>query len=392
MRFTKTLFILFSLLFAGSSVVLAQAADAPVKEVISSNNMLANLLIIISIVFALVIFGMGQVLLALIRQILNNNKTAGKVLTAFLILSLSLLSNGVYAQNAAAADAVKVLPNYGGLDSTGFWMLVTVIGIEVVAIFFLLFFIKRIQQELVPAKEKVRSVALQDWWARMNNRFFTKAVPIEKEADVMLDHDYDGIKELDNALPPWWKWGFIITIFFAGIYLLNFHVLGYGNNPTQEYEAEIKSANAKMEAYAALNKDKVDEKNVPMADVAGIAYGKEVFQQVCWACHGKLGEGGAGPNLTDDYWIHKGSLNDIYNKLKIGYPDTGMQSWQKLYSPKQLSQIASYVKTLKGTNPPNPKAPQGDLYSEAPVLDSTAVLLKKDSTQKVTVKDSTKKM
>ncbi|MFZ4771132.1 MAG: hypothetical protein ACOYLO_13200, partial [Ferruginibacter sp.] len=187
MRFTKTLFILFLLLFASSTVVLAQAAGAPVKEVISSNNMLANLLIIISIVFALVIFGMGQVLLTLIRQILNNNKAAGKVLTAFLILSLSLLSNGVYAQDAVAADAVKVLPNYGGLDSTGFWMLVTVIGIEVVAIFFLLFFIKRIQQELVPAKEKVRSVALQDWWARMNNRFFTKAVPIEKEADVMLD-------------------------------------------------------------------------------------------------------------------------------------------------------------------------------------------------------------
>lgn len=392
MRFTKTLFILFTLLFASSTVVLAQAAGAPVKEVISSNNMLANLLIIISIVFALVIFGMGQVLLTLIRQILNNNKAAGKVLTAFLILSLSLLSNGVYAQDAVAADAVKVLPNYGGLDSTGFWMLVTVIGIEVVAIFFLLFFIKRIQQELVPAKEKVRSVALQDWWARMNNRFFTKAVPIEKEADVMLDHDYDGIKELDNALPPWWKWGFIITIFFAGVYLLNFHVLGYGNNPTQEYEAEIKSANAKMEAYAALNKDKIDEKNVPMADVAGIAYGKEVFQQACLACHGKLGEGGAGPNLTDDYWIHKGSLNDIYNTLKIGYPDKGMQSWQKLYSPKQLSQIASYVKTLKGTNPPNPKAPQGDLYSDAPVLDSTAVVSKKDSAQKVTVKDSTKKM
>ena len=123
------------------------------------------------------------------------------------------------------------------------------------AILGLLFFIKRIQQELLPAKEKVRSMALKEWWARVDNKFFTKAVPLEKEADVMLDHDYDGIKELDNALPPWWKYGFIITIFFAVAYLMHFHVLGSGNNPTQEYEAELKRAAVKMEAYAAKNKD-----------------------------------------------------------------------------------------------------------------------------------------
>jgi cytochrome c oxidase cbb3-type subunit 3 len=213
-------------------------------------------------------------------------------------------------------------------------------------------------------------MALKEWWARVDNKFFTRAVPIEKEADVMLDHDYDGIKELDNALPPWWKYGFIITIFFAVVYLIHFHVLGSGNNPTQEYEAELKNAAVKMEAYAAKNKDRVDENNIAMADAGGIADGQEIYQQAC------------GPNLTDEYWIHKGSLNDIYHTLKVGYPEKGMQSWEKQYSPRQLNNITSFIKTLKGTNPPNGKAAQGDLYTEASMTDSAATVVVKDSVLK----------
>jgi cytochrome c oxidase cbb3-type subunit 3 len=388
MRFTKTLFILLSFLFAGSYTVLAQVADAPVKQVQSSNNLLSALLIIITLIFAFVIFGMGQVLLGLIRQVLNKIKADEKAMAILSFIVLSLMSITSQAQTAVATDVVKEVPNYGGLDATGFWVLVTVIATEVLAILVLLFFIKRIQQELLPQKTKQGSVALKEWWASIDNKYFTKAVPVEKEADVMLDHDYDGIKELDNALPPWWKYGFIITIFFAVVYLLNFHVLGSGYNPTQEYEAELKNAAIQMEAYNAKNKDKIDEKNIVMADAAGVAAGKEIFTTVCWACHGKGGEGGAGPNLTDDYWIHKGSLNDIYNTLKVGYAEKGMQSWQKVYSPKQLSNIASFVKTLKGTNPPNPKAPQGDLYTDAPVVDSTKIVVGKDSLLKKVLKDS----
>jgi cytochrome c oxidase cbb3-type subunit 3 len=385
MRFKKTLLILSMFLLAGTSVVLAQDAATPVKEVQSSSNMLANLLIIISIFFALIIFGMGQVLLGLIRQVLNS-KAAEKAAAAVLVVIFFLAGNSVSAQNAGT-EVVKEIPNYGGLNSTAYWMLVTVIGIEVVAILFLLFFIRRIQAELIPAKAKAASPAISQWAAKVNNRFFTKAVPVEKEADIMLDHDYDGIKELDNALPPWWKWGFVVTIFFAVIYLINFHVLGYGNNPTQEYEAEVKAAAIKQEAFDAKNKDKVDEKNIVMADAAGIAQGKQIFTATCFACHGKLGEGivGLGPNLTDDYWLHKGSLNDIFATIKNGYPDKGMQPWEKQYSPKQISLLASYIKTLKGTNPPNPKAAQGELYLDAPAVADTAktaVPVAKDSAAK----------
>jgi cytochrome c oxidase cbb3-type subunit 3 len=128
----------------------------------------------------------------------------------------------------------------------------------------------------------------------------------------------------------------------------------------------MQNAQIEKELYEANNKDKVDENNVPMADANGLTRAKEIFTTKCWPCHGKLGEGGAGPNLTDNYWLHRGSLNDIYHTIKNGYPDKGMQSWASEYTPKEISFLASYIRSLQGTNPPNPKAPQGDLYNETP--------------------------
>jgi len=278
---------------------------------------------------------------------------------------LSMISNSVLAQTAAATDvAVKVLPNYGGVSPNTFYLLVAVIVTEIFAVLFLFFSIKRVMAELLP--EKVAAVAkkssMADLWTKLDSKFFTKAVPVEQEADALLDHDYDGIQELDNSLPPWWKYGFIITIGFACVYLLNFHVFGNGKNPTQEYAAEMASAQAAKEVYEANNKDKIDEANVPMADATGIDKGKENYMANCVACHGTMGEGGAGPNLADDYWLHKGSLNAVYHTLKVGYAEKGMQSWAVKFNPKEMSEIASFVKTLKGTNPPNGKAAQGDMY------------------------------
>ncbi len=124
-------------------------------------------------------------------------------------------------------------------------------------------------------------------------------------------------------------------------------------------------AKIEKEIYDANNKDKIDENNVPMPDAAGLMQAKVIFETKCFVCHGKSGEGGVGPNLTDNYWLHKGSLNDIYKSIDYGYPDKGMQSWSTEYSPKVISYLASYVKSLHGTNPPNAKAPQGDLYVDS---------------------------
>jgi cytochrome c oxidase cbb3-type subunit 3 len=212
------------------------------------------------------------------------------------------------------------------------------------------------------------------WWSTLDKKWMTKAVPIEKEADVLLDHDYDGIKELDNALPPWWKYGFYITIVVAFIYIFNFHVSGNGKNPAQEYAAEMEAGKKQEEIYKAKTKNIVDENNVTLTDASGIVAGKGLYTQSCVACHGANGEGGIGPNLTDEFWIHGGSLNDIYKTIKIGYPEKGMQSWQSMYNPIQIKELTSYVRSLLGTKPANPKDPQGNLYQEAAIkTDSTAV-------------------
>jgi cytochrome c oxidase cbb3-type subunit 3 len=378
----KILLALVSLVLFATTMA-QDAGNATVKTVESSNNQLAILLIVIMIVLAFVIWGMGQVLVQLGRQAVDKNKKSTALQSVLMLLGLTVLSQTLSAQDKAA-DVIKVVPNYGGLSETTFYLFITVIATELCTILFLAFSIHRVHQELVPEKIKApaKESTLRSWWTVIDKKYFTKAIPVEKEADILLDHNYDGIRELDNALPPWWKYGFYITIVIAVIYLFNFHVLGLGQNPTEEYNSEMENARIEHEAYEAQNKDRIDENNVPMADANGLAVAKEIFTTKCWACHGKLGEGGAGPNLTDDYWLHKGSLNDIFHTIKTGYPDKGMQSWDKVYNPKEISYLASYIKTLKGTNPPNPKAPQGELYTETiatPVAD-TAKAVKKDST------------
>ena len=250
-----------------------------------------------------------------------------------------------------------------------FYALATVIGLELIVILFLSFMVKRSFREftgqadaaLATIRKPLKITAL---WNKIDKNWMTKAVPLEEEADILLDHDYDGIKELDNALPPWWKYGFYITIVIAVIYVFNFHVWGIGKNPEQEYAEEMMEGKRIEELYKAKTKDLVDENNVVISDAAGIETGKIMYTQSCVACHGTKGEGGIGPNLTDEFWIHGGAMNNIYNTLKIGYPEKGMQSWQTMFSPVQLKNLASYVKSIKGTNPPNAKAPQGIIFSD----------------------------
>ncbi len=361
----KKIILCLSILFI-SSTAMAQS-DIPVEKTVTSSgyNQLEILLLLTAFFLLFVIWAFGQVLLVLSRQLLEKNKNAAKIVSAFLIVTLLLTSQTSSAQSTTSADSIKIISNYGGLSATAFYFFAAVIAVEVIAILFLYFSIQNVYKGLTEEKGSAEHVSkLKLLWSKLDRNIFTKAAPIEREADYLLDHNYDGIQELDNALPPWWKYGFYITIVVAVIYLLNFHVFNTGKNPTQEYAAEMEQARVEKEIYEAKNKDKIDENNVPVADATGIAKGKEIFANVCWACHGKSGEGGAGPNLTDDYWLHKGSLNDIYHTIKTGYPDKGMQSWASVYSPKEITYLASYVKSLHGTKPVNAKAPQGDLYKD----------------------------
>jgi cytochrome c oxidase cbb3-type subunit III len=363
------------------------ATSTPVAT--QGSNMLEILLVVMMIILVFVIWGLGQVLLVLGKQVIEKNRKATKIAATLLLFVLLLNSNSVLAQDSTStATATVSQTNYGGLSPFAFYTLVTVFAVEIIIIFFMAFFIRRFSAELLPQKVKVpaKERHFRKWWANLDKRILTKAVPVEREADVLLDHDYDGIRELDNPLPPWWKYGFYITIGVAVVYLLNFHVFGFGKNPIQEYNAEMEKAKIQMEIYNENNKNKIDENNVPMADAAGLAKAKDIFEAKCYVCHGKLGEGGVGPNLTDNYWLHGGTLNEIYQSITHGYADKGMPEWSTFYTPLEISYLASYVKTLHGTNPPNAKAPQGVLFVDsanvAPVKDSLKLKpVKQDSSK-----------
>jgi len=191
----------------------------------------------------------------------------------------------------------------------------------------------------------------------------TDAVPVEREEEVMTDHEYDGIYELDNNLPPWWKAMFYVTIVFGVAYLLHYHVFDTGDLQGAEYEKEVAAAQAEVEAFLATQENSVDETNVTMVeDDARLASGQSMYMQKCSPCHGAEGGGGVGPNLTDQYWIHGGDIKDIYRTIKYGVPAKGMIPWESQLSPAQMQDISSYIITLEGTNPPNPKEPEGELY------------------------------
>ncbi len=379
-----------ALVFAALASMAQTNNTAAAQPVQSSYNQLATLLVVMIVVLAFVIWGMGRVLTALGRQLLEKHKLSKTLPVVVMLAGLSLVSQVSFAQDAAAA--VKEVPNYGGLSASTYYFFLTVLGMEVLVILFLAFSIRRMYTELLPEVDKSikQKSPLANWWGNLDKKIFTKAVPVEKEADVLLDHDYDGIKELDNSLPPWWKYGFYVTIGVGLVYLLNFHVLGNGLNPTQEYAAEMEKAKIEKEAYEATNKDRIDETHVPMADAAGITAGKALFEANCVACHLKDGGGNVGPNLTDDYWLHKGSLNDIYHTIKYGYADKGMQAWGGSFSEKEISYLASFVKSLRGTKPAVAKAQQGDFYVDEPAggsADSTKVV--KPDSAKVAVKADT---
>lgn len=218
--------------------------------------------------------------------------------------------------------------------------------------------------------------------------------------DKLLDHDYDGIRELDNRLPPWWLKLFYITIIWAVAYFVYYHVLDIGDSQIEAYNKEMGYTTSNsggglsifkgyqtpysktppyfkkyvsMDSTKALAEVTENEKEETAAeatyelvtDKAGLQNGAKVFHTNCIPCHGVNGEGGIGPNLTDNYWINgDGSFNAIVKVIQNGVPVKGMISWKPLLKEKDLIDVASHVYNLRGTHPANPKAPQGKKYTK----------------------------
>jgi len=186
--------------------------------------------------------------------------------------------------------------------------------------------------------------------------------PLSAEKELLLHEDYDGIQELDNPVPAWFNALFYGTVVFGLIYLLVYHSWNLAPMQKQEYDTEVFAAQlATQERLKKSPIDDINENNVKESKEQTIlTAGKGTYVQYCAACHGQAGEGGVGPNLTDDYWLHGGTLASVFKTIKYGVPEKGMVAWGTQLTPTQISNISNFIASLKGTNPPNGKAPQGD--------------------------------
>lgn len=272
----------------------------------------------------------------------------------------------VFAQEAAATGG-------SGDSSLLKWLIIlagVIIIIAVLALFKALNAMLRVQEinalrelGMEEAAQKLVAESHVPWWRRVMERW-TDAVPLEQEQAVLFEHKYDGIQELDNKLPPWWLALFYITIAFAVVYIFYYHVSGMGMSSQEMYAQEMKQAEAAVADYKATHGSGLDETNVTLADdETTLSIGETVYKTNCVPCHGSQGEGGIGPNMADKYWIHGGSIQDVFKVIKDGVPEKGMLAWKDQLKAEQIQAVASYILVkLQGTNPPNAKEPQGDLY------------------------------
>ncbi len=370
-RLTRLLKLLLPVLFicAGSSSVFAAGPPLPS----SLSNTLALTLITLMILLLVVIFILGRLLIGIADIRLGKEKEEKSMPAppAAIVTGLLLLlgSSAIAQDNAEALVTVAAQKTYGGLSAFVFYTMISIIFVEMLVILVLLFnIISLLKEQKAKAAETAtaKPPLLKLWWGRLN-----KFRPVEQETDIELDHEYDGIRELDNRLPPWWLYGFYVTIIFGVVYLWRYHVSYSAPLSREEFEIAVKKADEDVKAYLAQKGESVDENTVTVSvDAADLAEGKKIYVAACVACHKEDGGGMVGPNLTDDYWMHGGDIKSIFKTIKYGI--NAMPQWQTSYSNKQIAQVASYVMSLHGTNPPGAKAAEGELFKKENAADAAA--------------------
>ncbi len=230
-------------------------------------------------------------------------------------------------------------------------------------ILIVLIYVLRIVRLLIaadqPATAPVAPESLLAWFRR---KFLTGDLkPIAQEQSILLDHNYDGIQELDHRMPPWLAYFFYGTVAFAILYMTSFWVLETMPTSEQEYVAEVEGAEKQIAEYKKTVAAGLDENTAKrVTDPKALETGKTLFAQNCQACHGAAGEGGVGPNLTDEYWMHGGTVGEVFKTIKYGVPEKGMISWQQKLKPEEIQDVTGYILSLQGTRPANAKEPQGE--------------------------------
>ncbi len=340
--------------------VYGQAAQAPASRWVFDTN---TLLIVFAVFLLFPIWILSKTFVAAARRYYMDKIKSGSARMLLPIL-LTGMSYTALAQGAGADTTPGLSANAMTI------LLLCVIGAELLLI---LFFAHKTNDFILKIESKgVRPKPAYDFktwlkakWADMNFK------PIEEEAALDTGHDYDGIRELDNVIPPWFTTAFIITILFAIGYLYRYHIAKSAPMQIEEYERSVALAELQHDEYLKRQASSIDESNISLMEGADLEAGTKIFVTLCAACHKTDGGGSVGPNLTDEYWIHGGSLQDIFKVVKYGVPDKGMISWKEQLSPLQMAQVSNYILTLKGTNPPDAKEKQGELYVPQSIVPDT---------------------
>ncbi len=364
---TQNIFRKIVLCFLIITPVFIFAQDTTRTTVANNSNGidLNTILTVVAFFLLFPIYITGKSFGLLITEYVRQEKIKSETIKKGTLLLALLGSTGaIQAQSASGFNI-----DYTSLSGT---LLLAVILIEALLILFFTWMINKLvrvlaNKEIASSTEAVRpkkslSVWLRKIWDRLNS-----FKPLEEEASIDTGHSYDGIRELDNITPPWFITAFGLTIIFAIVYLYRYHVSK--SAPLQAEEFAIEMAKAESEKAEMLSKqsNNVDEKSITMLGTTDIKAGQVLFSTKCTPCHGAQGgsmPGGVGPNLTDDYWIHGGAIANVFKSIKYGWVEKGMISWKDQLSPIQMAQLASYVKSIRGTNPPGAKDPQGDLEKE----------------------------
>lgn len=289
------------------------------------------------------------------------------------IFLLLVIGIPAFAQEQATEAVAAAAP-----QSSGNWYMNILIIVFIIAslallavAFVLLKTFRLLVKELtnptpLTAQEPVVKLEFEDWLSvkKKQPSLLSKILslrPLEEEKDLIMEHKFDGIEELDNPTPPWFMWLFYATVIFGIGYILNYHVFKWGKLQDEEYVIEVREAEASKVEYLAKSANKIDENSVKVdATPAVIEAGKAVFATSCIACHGDKGQGTVGPNLTDEYWLHGGSVNAVFKTIKYGVPEKGMIAWEKTLTPKQIAEVSNYILSLKGTKPAGAKEAQGE--------------------------------
>lgn len=333
----------------------------------------------VGVLLAFVIYMLGNVFLLAIKNKIEEQKKNGTFIKQGAIIGFILFASINANAQALPAGVTQVV------SENVMCLIGLIIVLELLIIFYLAngirIFLKKESPILVPIvhQEKIKIKKIP-WFDRLYR--WNTAEDIVK---LDLGHNYDGIKELDNDIPIWWKYGFVLSFIFGVVYLYSYHIVGTRPLQQKEFQIEQEVAAIKQAAYLEKSANNVDENTVKILGIDDIAAGRILFIKpgACATCHAENGSAivngapGIGPNLTDDYWIHKGDIKSIFYTIKYGWPEKGMKSWKEDYSPVQIAQLANYVKSLHGTNPLPAKEKQGVLFSDSTstikVADSAAV-------------------